>query len=101
MRQKIHELEAVIRGSGVRDEYNAEERRAGALKKILKQLEEETEIAQMDPKKGDKGVRQVLKNQEIDEIIKEKFNEEQNQTLSDFKNLIYESEKRKKQQQQQ
>ena len=56
------------------------------------------QIAQMDPKKGDKSVRQVLKNQEIDEIIKEKFNEEQNQTLSDFKNLIYESEKRKKQQ---
>ena len=55
------------------------------------------QIAQMDPKQGDKGVRQVLKNQEIDEIIKEKFNEEQNQTLSDFKNLIYESEKRKKQ----
>jgi hypothetical protein len=51
----------------------------------------------MDPKKGEKSVRQVLKNQEIDEIIKEKFNEEQNQTLSDFKNLIYESEKRKKQ----
>jgi hypothetical protein len=32
----------------------------------------------MDPKKGTKGVKQVLENQELDEIIKEKFNEEQN-----------------------
>ena len=56
------------------------------------------QIEKMDPKKGTKGVKQVLQNQELDELIKEKFNDEQNQTLTDFKTLIYESEKKKKQQ---
>jgi hypothetical protein len=49
----------------------------------------------MDPKKGTKGVKQVLQNQELDELIKEKFNDEQKQSLSDFKSLIYESERKK------
>ena len=30
----------------------------------------------MDPKKGTKGVKQVLHNQELDDMIKEKFNDE-------------------------
>jgi len=37
----------------------------------------------------------VLQNEELDELIKEKFNEEQKQSLSDFKTLIYESERKK------
>lgn len=53
------------------------------------------QIERMDPKRGQQGVRQVLKNQEFDDLFKDKFNEEQFQTLNDFKTLIYESEKKK------
>jgi len=50
MRHKIHELESVVRGSGMREEYNNEERRSQRLRKDLAQLDEDMEIAQMDPK---------------------------------------------------
>lgn len=46
---------------------------------------------------GPRRVRKVLdENTEFDTMIKEKFNEEQFSTLSDFKNMIYESERKKK-----
>jgi hypothetical protein len=32
----------------------------------------------------------------MDQVIKEKFNQEQFATLNDFRNLIYETEKKKK-----
>ncbi|GMH77026.1 hypothetical protein TrRE_jg11742 [Triparma retinervis] len=50
MRHKIHELESAVRGSGMREEYNKEERRAQRIRKDLMHLEEDMEIAQMDPK---------------------------------------------------
>eukprot|EP00520_Triparma_pacifica_P000984 CAMPEP_0118662112 /NCGR_PEP_ID=MMETSP0785-20121206/16645_1 /TAXON_ID=91992 /ORGANISM="Bolidomonas pacifica, Strain CCMP 1866" /LENGTH=557 /DNA_ID=CAMNT_0006555609 /DNA_START=46 /DNA_END=1716 /DNA_ORIENTATION=+ len=50
MRHKIHELESAVRGTGMREEYNSEERRANRIRKDLAQLEEDMEIAQMDPK---------------------------------------------------
>jgi hypothetical protein len=49
----------------------------------------------MDPKKGLRHARGVLQNNEFDDMIKEKFNDEQFSTLNDFKTLIYESEKKK------
>ena len=52
MRHKIHELEAIVRGSGMRDEYNGEERRAIRLRKDITMLEEDMGIAQMDPKEA-------------------------------------------------
>ncbi|GMH77967.1 hypothetical protein TL16_g10678 [Triparma laevis f. inornata] len=50
MRHKIHELEAIVRGSGMREEYNAEERKVQRLRKDVAVLEEDMGIAQMDPK---------------------------------------------------
>mmetsp|Transcript_9149 Transcript_9149/g.18313 ORF Transcript_9149/g.18313 Transcript_9149/m.18313 type:complete len:581 (+) Transcript_9149:55-1797(+) len=50
MRHKIHELEAIVRGSGMREEFNGEERRAIRLRKDITMLEEDMDIAQMDPK---------------------------------------------------
>jgi hypothetical protein len=50
----------------------------------------------MDPRKGLRHARKVLENNEFDSMIKEKFNEEQFSTLNDFKSLIYESERKKK-----
>ena len=55
------------------------------------------QIEKVDHKKGPKQVKEVLANQEYDEVLKEKFSQEQNQTLNDFKTLIYESEQKKKQ----
>jgi len=52
LRHKIHELEAIVRGSGMRDEYNMEERNCIRLDKQLKQLENDMEIATMDPKEA-------------------------------------------------
>ncbi len=54
------------------------------------------QIERMDAKKGTRHVKQVLENNELDSMIKDKFNEEQFSTLNDFKTLIYESEKKKK-----
>ncbi len=54
------------------------------------------QIEKMDIKKGPRHVKQVLANQEFDTLFKDKFNQEQFQTLNDFKTLIYESEKKKK-----
>jgi hypothetical protein len=50
----------------------------------------------MDPRKGLRHARKALENNDFDEMIKDKFNEEQFSTLNDFKNLIYESERKKK-----
>jgi hypothetical protein len=50
----------------------------------------------MDPTKGTRHVKKVLENNELDSLIKDKFNEEQFSTLNDFKTLIYESERKKK-----
>ena len=54
------------------------------------------QIERMDPSKGTRHVKQVLENNELDSMIKDKFNEEQFATLNDFKTLIYESERKKK-----
>jgi hypothetical protein len=55
------------------------------------------EIEKMHRDMGPRRVRKVLdENTEFDTMIKEKFNEEQFSTLSDFKNMIYESERKKK-----
>jgi len=50
MRHKVHELESIVRGGGLREEYNAEERRAAGLRKQIVALEEDMEIANLDPK---------------------------------------------------
>ena len=55
------------------------------------------QIEKVDHKKGPKHIKQAFANQEYDEVLKDKFNEEQKQTLSDFKTLIFESEQKKKQ----
>jgi len=52
MRHKIHELEAIVRGSGLREEYASEERKVMKLDKQFKQLESDMEIANMDPKEA-------------------------------------------------
>ncbi|GMI56604.1 hypothetical protein ScalyP_jg11976 [Parmales sp. scaly parma] len=52
LRHKTHELEAIVRGSGMRDEYNREERTVIRLSKQFKQLEDDMEIANMDPKEA-------------------------------------------------
>jgi intraflagellar transport protein 74 len=49
MRHKVHELEGVVRGSGMREDFNAEERRAQSIRKQIAALEEDMEIATMDP----------------------------------------------------
>ena len=41
-------------------------------------------------------LKQKLTNNDYDEVLKEKFSSEQQQTLTDFKSMIYESEKKKK-----
>ncbi|CDW76080.1 UNKNOWN [Stylonychia lemnae] len=41
-------------------------------------------------------LKKQLHNQEFDEMFKDKFTEEQTSTLKEFKDLIYESEKKKK-----
>ncbi len=41
-------------------------------------------------------IKEQFKNEDFDTLFKEKFSPEQSETLKDFKNLIYESERKKK-----
>ena len=52
LRQKVIDLENVIRGSGMREEYNASERRVQQLQKSVNGFQEDLEIAMMDPKEA-------------------------------------------------
>lgn len=55
------------------------------------------QIEKVDHKKGPKHVKQVLTSDtNFDQQFKEKFTEEQHQTLGEFRNLIFETEQRKK-----
>ena len=45
--------------------------------------------------KNQKKLKQQLHNEEFDQMFKDKFNEEQKETLKDFRNIIYESEQKK------
>ncbi len=53
------------------------------------------QIKDMNPRDR-KQIKQKLANIELDEIVKDKFSNEQQQTLTEFKSMIYESEKKKK-----
>jgi hypothetical protein len=41
-------------------------------------------------------IKKALKDEQFDNMYKEKFNQEQTEALKEFKDLIYESEKKKK-----
>ena len=53
------------------------------------------QIKQVNPTKP-KEIKKQLANEDFDEMFKDKFTDEQQATMKDFKDLIYESEKKKK-----
>lgn len=53
------------------------------------------QIKKVNPNKP-REIKKQLANEDYDSLLKEKFNQDQVSTLNDFKNLIYESEKKKK-----
>ena len=100
MRHKIHELETIVRGSGMREEYNSEERRANRLRKDLAQIEEDMEIAQMDPKDAhakllDKVREDNRKTTELENRCKEIENEfrKGKSQIKDLQNDLQDREK--------
>eukprot|EP00347_Sterkiella_histriomuscorum_P024528 403330795 len=54
------------------------------------------QIKLVNPNRPRQEIKKQLVNEEFEVLYKDKFNDEQNQTLKDFKDLIYESEKKKK-----
>jgi polysaccharide pyruvyl transferase WcaK-like protein len=56
------------------------------------------QIEHVDARKGPKHIRQAItKDAELmDQVIKEKFNQEQQASLNEFRNLIYETEQKKR-----
>lgn len=66
--------------------------------KFLKAWEQYAkQVEQMDTT-NQKQLKKQLQNEEFDQMFKDKFSDEQQETLKDFRNIIYESEKRKAEQ---
>ena len=49
---------------------------------------------QLDTKRSMKKMKEVLHNPQLDEMLKDKMTEEQQGTLKEFKDVIYESTKK-------
>ena len=66
------------------------------MEKFLRAWEQyASQIKDVSPQKPVE-MKRKLANQDFEDVVREKFSQEQVQTLKEFKDMIYESEKRKK-----